>query len=70
MPGLVVSLSVQPGQKVKAGEALCVVDAMKMENVLHAERDAMVDEIKVAPGDSVQVEQVIMTFAPQTQVPA
>ena len=70
MPGLVVSLSVQPGQKVKAGEALCVVDAMKMENVLHAERDAMVDEIRVAPGDSVQVEQVIMTFAPQTQRPA
>ncbi len=63
MPGLIVSLAVEPGQHVKAGEPLCIVDAMKMENVLRAERDAVVDEIKVTPGDPVQVEQTIMTFA-------
>ena len=63
MPGMIVSLAVAPGQAVKAGEALCVIDAMKMENVLRAERDATVAEIEVAPGDPVRVDRVIMTFA-------
>ena len=62
MPGMVVSIAVAAGELVKAGEPLCVVDAMKMENVLRAERDATVEEIAVAPGDSLAVDQVIMTF--------
>ena len=60
---MIVSLAVAPGQAVKSGEPLCVVDAMKMENVLRAERDATVAKIEVAPGDPVRVDQVIMTFA-------
>jgi propionyl-CoA carboxylase alpha chain len=62
MPGLVVSMAVEPGTTVKAGEELCVIDAMKMENVLRAERDGTVEEVKVAAGDSLAVDQVIMTF--------
>ncbi|HEX9646950.1 MAG TPA: acetyl/propionyl/methylcrotonyl-CoA carboxylase subunit alpha [Alphaproteobacteria bacterium] len=62
MPGLMVSLAVADGDQVKAGEPLCVIDAMKMENVLRAERDGTVAEIKVRPGDSVAVDQVLMTF--------
>jgi propionyl-CoA carboxylase alpha chain len=63
MPGLVVSIDVAAGQEVKAGERLCVVEAMKMENVLKAERDVTVAAVKVAPGDSLAVDAVIMEFA-------
>ena len=63
MPGLVVSIAVKEGQDVKAGESLCVVEAMKMENVLRAERDCTVAEVKCAPGDSLAVDEVIMEFA-------
>ncbi|WP_310619429.1 acetyl/propionyl/methylcrotonyl-CoA carboxylase subunit alpha [Flexibacterium corallicola] len=62
MPGLVVSLSVSEGQEVKAGEQLAIVEAMKMENVLRAERDCVVKTIKAAPGDSLSVDAVIMEF--------
>jgi propionyl-CoA carboxylase alpha chain len=63
MPGLVMSIAVAEGQEVKAGEMLAVVEAMKMENVLRAERDATVKAIKVKPGDSLAVDAVIMEFA-------
>jgi len=63
MPGLVRSIAVAEGQEVKAGETLAVVEAMKMENVLRAERDAVVKAIKVKPGDSLAVDAVIMEFA-------
>ena len=63
MPGLVVSIAVAEGQEVKAGETLAVVEAMKMENVLRAERDATVKAIRVKPGDSLAVDAVIMEFA-------
>jgi propionyl-CoA carboxylase alpha chain len=63
MPGLVRSIDVKAGQEVKAGETLAVVEAMKMENVLRAERDATVKAIKVKPGDSLAVDAVIMEFA-------
>jgi propionyl-CoA carboxylase alpha chain len=63
MPGLVVSLNVSEGQEVAAGEALCVVEAMKMENVLKAERDATVAKILAKPGDSLNVDAVILEFA-------
>ena len=63
MPGLVRSIEVKEGQEVKAGETLAVVEAMKMENVLRAERDATVKAIKVKPGDSLAVDAVIIEFA-------
>jgi propionyl-CoA carboxylase alpha chain len=63
MPGLVVSISVQEGQEVKAGETLAVVEAMKMENVLRAERDLTVGPIRARPGESLAVDAVIMEFA-------
>ncbi len=62
MPGLLVSLSVEVGQDVKAGEALCVVEAMKMENVLRAERDGTVAQIHAEPGASLAVDQAILEF--------
>jgi propionyl-CoA carboxylase alpha subunit len=63
MPGLVVSIAVAEGQEVKAGETLAVVEAMKMENILRAERDGTIKKIRVKPGDSVAVDAVIMEFA-------
>ena len=62
MPGLVVSIAVEQGQEVKAGEVLAVVEAMKMENVLRAERDLKVAKLNAAPGDSLAVDAVIMEF--------
>jgi propionyl-CoA carboxylase alpha chain len=63
MPGLLISVMVKEGQDVKAGEELAVVEAMKMENVLRAERDGVVKAIKAKPGDSLAVDAVIMEFA-------
>ena len=63
MPGLVVSIAVATGQEVKAGETLAVVEAMKMENVLRAERDGTIGAIRAKPGDSLAVDAVIMEFA-------
>lgn len=62
MPGLLISLAVAEGQEVKAGEELAVIEAMKMENVLRAERDAVVSSIKATTGESLMVDQVIMDF--------
>jgi propionyl-CoA carboxylase alpha chain len=63
MPGLVKEIAVKAGQEVKAGERLCIVEAMKMENVLSAERDATVKTILCKEGDSLAVDAVIMEFA-------
>jgi len=63
MPGLVKDIKVDAGQKVQAGDTLAIVEAMKMENVLRAERDATVAAVKVAPGDSLAVDTVIIEFA-------
>jgi propionyl-CoA carboxylase alpha subunit len=62
MPGLVKAIHVAQGQEVKAGDALCIVEAMKMENVLRAEREGVVKSIKAKPGDSLAVDAVIMEF--------
>ena len=62
MPGLVVSIHAAPGQEIKAGDTLAVIEAMKMENILLAERDAVISEIKVSPGDSLSVDEVIIEF--------
>jgi propionyl-CoA carboxylase alpha chain len=63
MPGLVLSVAVKEGQMVKAGEALAVVEAMKMENVLRADHDGTVKKLHAKPGDSVAVDAVILEFA-------
>jgi propionyl-CoA carboxylase alpha chain len=63
MPGLLVSVAVGEGQEVKAGEELAVVEAMKMENVLRAERDGKVAKVRAKAGDSLAVDQVILEFA-------
>jgi propionyl-CoA carboxylase alpha chain len=63
MPGRVLAIAVGFGQEVKVGETLAVVEAMKMENVLRADRDGVVKTINVKPGDSLAVDAVIMEFA-------
>jgi propionyl-CoA carboxylase alpha chain len=63
MPGLLVSLAVGEGQQVHAGDELAVVEAMKMMNVLRAERDGKVKALRAKPGDSLGVDQIILEFA-------
>jgi propionyl-CoA carboxylase alpha chain len=63
MPGLVVTVNVAEGQDVKEGETLAVVEAMKMENVLTAERDGTIKKINAKAGDSLALDDVIMEFA-------
>ncbi len=62
MPGLLLSVDVEPGQKVKAGEKLAVIEAMKMENTLYADHEATVAAVLVATGDSLSVNQPIIEF--------
>ncbi|PNG27813.1 acetyl-CoA carboxylase biotin carboxylase subunit [Methylocella silvestris] len=63
MPGLIREVLVSEGQAVKAGEALAIVEAMKMENILRAERDATIGRVYAAAGQSLAVDAVIMDFA-------
>jgi propionyl-CoA carboxylase alpha chain len=63
MPGLLASVAVKEGQEVKAGEALAVVEAMKMENVLRAVQDGTVKVLHAKAGDSLKVDQKIVEFA-------
>ena len=62
MPGLLVQVAVKPGQEVKAGERVAVIEAMKMENVLFASADGVVKEIRAQQGDSLAVDQAIVEF--------
>ena len=62
MPGLVVEIHVGEGDEVEAGQPLCVVDAMKMENVLRAERAGRIAKVHVVAGDSLAVDEVILEF--------
>ena len=62
MPGLLVEVSVQPGQKVQAGERVAVIEAMKMENVLFATQDGVVKKVVAAKGESLTVDQMIVEF--------
>ncbi len=63
MPGLLVEVAVQPGQKVQAGERVAVIEAMKMENVLFATADGVVGKVLAAKGESLAVDQPIVEFA-------
>jgi propionyl-CoA carboxylase alpha chain len=62
MPGLVVKIDVEVGQEVQEGQALCTVEAMKMENILRAERKGVVSKINAGAGESLAVDDVIMEF--------
>jgi propionyl-CoA carboxylase alpha chain len=63
MPGLLVEVAVQPGQKVQAGERVAVIEAMKMENVLFAAADGVVANVLASKGESLAVDQPIVEFA-------
>ncbi len=63
MPGLIVSVAVAEGDKVKAGQTLAVVEAMKMENILRAEKDVTIATVNASPGDSMAVDAIIMEFS-------
>jgi propionyl-CoA carboxylase alpha chain len=62
MPGLIVKLDVQVGDEVQDGQALCTVEAMKMENILRAEKKSVITKINAVAGDSLSVDDVIMEF--------
>ncbi|HSV84119.1 MAG TPA: acetyl/propionyl/methylcrotonyl-CoA carboxylase subunit alpha [Ramlibacter sp.] len=62
MPGLLVDVAVQPGQKVQAGERIAVIEAMKMENVLFAAADGVVGKVLAGKGESLAVDQPIVEF--------
>ena len=62
MPGMMVDVLVNVGDAVETGQALAIVDAMKMENILRAERSGMIGKVHVAKGDSVAVDQLLIEF--------
>ncbi|MAB10181.1 MAG: acetyl/propionyl-CoA carboxylase subunit alpha, partial [Hyphomonas sp.] len=63
MPGLVVSIDVELDQEVQEGEAVCVVEAMKMQNIIRAEATGTVKAINVSAGDSVAADEIMVEFA-------
>lgn len=63
MPGLIVSVAVSVGQEVKSGEAVCIVEAMKMQNIIRAEADGVVKAVSVTAGASVAADEVLVEFA-------
>jgi len=62
MPGLIVKIDVAEGDEVQEGQALATVEAMKMENILRAEKKGVVSKINAGPGDSLAVDDIIMEF--------
>ena len=62
MPGVIVSILVEEGQEVQDGQALAVVEAMKMENTLRAEKKGVIAKINAAPGENLAVDEIIMEF--------
>ena len=63
MPGLVVSIAVEPGQAIKSGQTVAIVEAMKMQNIIRAERDGTVKAVGPKPGDSVAADEMLVEFA-------
>ena len=64
MPGLLVSIAVEVGDSVTAGDEVAIVEAMKMENSLRVERDAVVAAVHASPGETLDVDQPIIEFEP------
>jgi propionyl-CoA carboxylase alpha subunit len=62
MPGLLLSVAVEEGQEVKAGEELCVIEAMKMENIMRAEKDVVIKKVHTSAGSSLSVDEKIIEF--------
>ena len=63
MPGLVVSIAVEPGQAIKSGQTVAIVEAMKMQNIIRAERDGVVKAVGPKPGDSVAADEMLVELA-------
>jgi propionyl-CoA carboxylase alpha chain len=63
MPGLVVTIEVAEGQAVREGEVICVIEAMKMQNILRAEHDGVVKTVSAKAGDSVAADEILVEFA-------
>ena len=62
MPGLIKNISVEKGQKIKKGEQIVIIEAMKMENILKSEKDCLIKEILVKEGDSVSADEILINF--------
>ncbi|MEH6527498.1 MAG: acetyl/propionyl/methylcrotonyl-CoA carboxylase subunit alpha [Sneathiella sp.] len=62
MPGMIVSVQVEEGEEIKAGQTLAVVEAMKMENILKAENDGVVSKVNAGAGDTLAVDDIILEF--------
>lgn len=62
MPGAVVSVAVQPGDTVVDGQELCIIEAMKMQNILKSEREGVIKSVNVKAGDSVAVDELLIEF--------
>ncbi len=63
IPGVILSVAVKPGDSVKTGQELCMLEAMKMKNAIRANRDGKIANVLVASGDTVRHGQVLMEFA-------
>lgn len=62
MPGAIVSVNVEPGQHVVDGQELCVMEAMKMQNIIKSEKEGVIKSVQVKAGDSVTVDQLLIEF--------
>lgn len=63
MPGMVVTVAIQPGDSVKKGQKLLTVEAMKMETTIAAERDGKIADVLVKPGSQVSTGDLLLKFA-------
>ena len=63
MPGLIKSIDVSEGPKVKSGDQLLIIEAMKMENILKSEKDCVIDNVLIKPGDSVCADEELILFS-------
>jgi glutaconyl-CoA/methylmalonyl-CoA decarboxylase subunit gamma len=63
IPGIILSVSVKPGDQVAFGQELCVLEAMKMKNLIRANRAGKIASVSVAPGDQVRHSQVLMEYS-------
>ena len=62
MPGVVATIGVKTGQKVRTGDLLLTIEAMKMETGIHAERDAVIKEVHVSPGGKIDAKDLLIEF--------